>query len=300
MLDLSTGHPTFMEPFWRNWYTNTATYDSYVEYPNDSFSSLDSKFSELHKREKNCNPDGKYFLMGNGATQLISAVCYAIKMKSEFGTSIGAQPPYYYKFPDITKDHFRWVGFDYNVEIITQPNNPDNEFKDSWTGAGHRIYDLSYNWKTYNTPKKYNEDIMIFSASKAFGLAGLRFGWAWISDVEIYTLAKEFIENQTGGVSSLTQETILYALGFLDLNTGFFKDHRKILNDRWKRLKSLPLKKIKLKNNSGMFLMVQGKLPRTVSGISGAKMAWNADETRLNIGCSETEFNKLVEILRKL
>jgi aspartate/methionine/tyrosine aminotransferase len=58
-------------------------------------------------------------------------------------------------------------------------------------------------------PKSYElkqcGDVQIYSASKAFGLSGIRIGWAVCPNPDYYKLIREYMEAMTVGVSILPQ-----------------------------------------------------------------------------------------------
>jgi L-tryptophan---pyruvate aminotransferase len=81
---------------------------------------------------------------------------------------------------------FRWAGDaaayrgkDNFIELVCSPNNPDGAIREAVLDneTGKRVHDLAYYWPQY-TPMRgpADNDIMLFTVSKATGHAGTRIG----------------------------------------------------------------------------------------------------------------------------
>ncbi len=69
-----------------------------------------------------------------------------------------------------------------------------------------------------------------------------------------------------------------------------------VLENRWSTLKSLVPNSL---NKSGMFLWMDGTLPPEIQGINGIHFGVDRRYNRYSIGCSKSDFNKMVDILVK-
>jgi L-tryptophan--pyruvate aminotransferase len=176
---------------------------------------------ELH--EKVHDLDGDYFVViGNGATQVLQSVMWALGQLDVDGPlRVSAPRPYYSRFPSMVKlAGAEWNQSNSNVEIVTSPNNPDGEHQIPTKGK-LPIYDYSYNWPQYTDTNCYVEsldkDIMVFSLAKATGHADMRIGWALIKKTfkkaeKIKTLMETHIEYTTMGTSKQAQEAAFVVL----------------------------------------------------------------------------------------
>lgn len=135
------------------------------------------------------------------------------------------------------------------IEIVCSPNNPDGAIRHAVLGTqgGKRVHDLAYYWPQY-TPMRglADEDIMLFTVSKATGHAGTRIGWALVRDADIARRMVKFIEMNSIGVSKDSQ--IRAARILQVISDGYelpdskgpgrlFHFSRRLLSDRWQRLR---------------------------------------------------------------
>lgn len=167
----------------------------------------------------------------NGAKQGLSACFYAIKkMTSQL---LGLAEPYWCLLPDLIKFHGLCGGFGmypYNVDayLAVAPSNPSGFMPDLecleqtcksknipliHDGAyfSHIYLPTSYKLKVYG-------DAQIFSASKSFGLSGLRLGWIVCRNPDIYQYIIDYMEMMTVGVS-IASQMIMYNL-FLQMQNA--------------------------------------------------------------------------------
>lgn len=293
-LDLSVGQPTFLQTYWDN--KKLQQLNIKTSYPKPEDSELNELICRLHKLEKNCIFDKKFIIYGNGATQLIGAIVKALN------NNVRVKPPYYYRFKNIVETRglkFSKKGL-IGTRIVTIPNNPDNSSLDYPLHFGPIIYDLNYNWSIYKTPRKMNKSIMVFSASKGLGLASIRFAWAFIEDDVLYEKVKEILYHETVHVSQLTIDAMKQILKHEIRNykkNGVFKVGQTILNNRWQKILSMKLPFILL-NNSGMFIYAEGVIPKNIQVMSGSLLGENNQRFRINLGCSESEFQTLIRLLK--
>lgn len=293
-INLGWGSPNFLDEYWkRNHLTDTMN-DVSTQYMLGSSDTLKEGIKEIHRQHKNAKVDDRYIVIGNGATQILNGLINII------GKQTFARIPHFSRFPEMTQlSNLSW-GYKSHLDmlqIITNPNNPDNSILTT-TRTGGKLYDLSYNWKTYTNPVEYNEDIMVFSASKAFGMAPTRIGWAILRDKELAEALEHYIEINTAGVSIEAQDKACQVIAHVLETEGLLFDKGKeILDNRWKVIKELNLP-FELLNESGMFIYAKGKCPESIIGINGKAFGDTEDKFRLNLGCYEEEFEELVRRLK--
>ncbi len=258
-------------------------------------------------------------MIGHGATQVLAAAI----MSTEYD-SIYCRPPYFFRFPDIATYAGKRLtttapAIHLSSEIVVHPTNPDCVFYEPQS-VDQKIFDLCYNWPTYVTPVKYDEDIMIFGLSKATGHAGTRIGWALVRDEQTYHRMTSIIEFQSGGISRDAQyraERILanqnriidsnIKSGRTDTEGTIFEYGRDVLNTRWKKIQQISNKNLKPTNSAGMFLYTEygGSanaaetllLKYGITGTPGSLVGDKDSRVRINIGCSQSDFD---EFLRRM
>lgn len=291
MLSLNWGNALFLEPYWKN---IALPSDSVLpmKYVYGGLPALKDKIISLHQQEQNANIEDKHIVIGNGATQILLALFHSL------GKSVYATPPYFMRFPILADlASINWQDHHSSLRIITNPNNPDNVV----SNEKGDIYDLSYNWTTYTTPLSYNEDVMVYSLSKATGHASSRIGWCLLKDATLADKLTEFIEHATAGVSIEAQTKASHVINSqLDAKHTVFEYGKDILIDRHKKLEqlTLPFEKI---NTSGMFLL--GKMSdaqeffneRKISVNSGESFGLSDEYFRVNLGCSNEEFKEFLK-----
>lgn len=302
-LNLGWGNPNFLIPYWKNISLSLPKHVA-TPYVIGSLPELQEAIKSLHAQEKNAKVSTKHIVVGHGATQILAALLHVINKP------VFANPPFFMRFPEIAKiAKVPWKPCPKGLEIITNPNNPDGTvtLKDS---KFSNIYDLSYNWEQYTTPLNYDEDIMVFSLSKATGHASTRIGWAIIKDAKLAHDVQDYIEHSSCGVSLEAQ---LKALAVIKSQLGnpntCFSYGKKILNNRHRQLErlKLPFKKL---NHSGMFLWAQVKWPiyhpaqifkpKNIIYTSGSLLGGYDDFFRINLGCSEKDFKEFLKRMKVL
>ena len=150
-LDLSYGNPTFMEPYWKN-IDLSIQGNLPNKYIIGSMPELIECIKKIHIQEKNADIVNKHIVIGNGATQLLTAI-----MKVYNKPAI-AYPPYFMRFPKMAEQaNVPWGICSEGIEIVTSPNNPDGTIPNFTNPYDKLIFDLSYNWKQYTKPIRYNE-----------------------------------------------------------------------------------------------------------------------------------------------
>lgn len=296
-IDMGWGSPTFLSSYWNNKslskIQNEPTTKDYLYGSRDS---LKSKIKKLHKKVKNANVKDKHIVVAAGATQILLGILYLLGEDS-YKTSAYAEKPYFSRFPILANYALLdWLKKDSAVYIVTNPNNPDGDIRDH-TKAD--ILDLCYNWPQYTTPVNYDHPVMVFSLSKTTGHANTRIGWAVLKDEDLAKKLERFIEFSTGGLSLEAQikaEQVIETQ--LKVKDTVFKYGKLILDARWGRINKLKHTfPFEVLNNSGMFLWAKGKCPKEILSLSGELLGASDDFFRLNIGCSQSNFNKFLKLV---
>lgn len=159
---------------------------------------------------------GSKVVVANGAKQALGAALYAFK--SEGYSNIWYDIPFYPANPSLIES----VGLarselrDASSVLITSPNNPDglnysNQEIDAFARALPTIHDAAYYSPIYlpeGQEIKHLGNIQIFSASKMYGLSGLRIGYAVCHDERFYKHMVNYIESTTAGVSTVSQDIV--------------------------------------------------------------------------------------------
>lgn len=303
-LDLRYGNPAFLQGYWDR-------FKEYIEvhrlphledvkqlsYQIDSIGELREVIVKTHLTHSNAFICNRNIIIGNGATHVLTALLHALDKP------VYANPPFYPRFTDLSHlAQLHWIKNKYSTQIITNPNNPDGTITGT-EESSTTIYDLSYNWPQYTKPICYNKDIMVFSLAKATGFASTRIGWAIIKDHELANKVQHYIEMSSSGISLEAQHTAIKVLQHqLHFDWTVFKFGQAALEKRWQILNNLKenLKDITILNNSGMFLWCKGKCPENIEVLKGTSFGMDSDEYfRLNLGCSEKDFEILCLILKQ-
>lgn len=159
---------------------------------------------------------GSKVVVTNGAKQALAAALFSFK--SAGYSNIWYDTPYYPANPSLVES----VGLvkselrDASTLLITSPNNPDglnytNQTIDSFARALPTIHDAAYYTPIYlpdGQEVKHLGDIQIFSASKMYGLSGLRIGYAVCHNERFYQDMVDYIEATTAGVSTSSQDIV--------------------------------------------------------------------------------------------
>jgi L-tryptophan--pyruvate aminotransferase len=283
--------------------------------------ALKSAIIELHSQVKNAKTDGRQVVVGAGATQVLIA---ALRAYANKGAKLGfAKEPYFFRFPSF----FHLSGLQMVkrapsvvsplapvVEILTLPKNPTAEVYSSDSESAFVVHDLCYNWPTYTEcPVEYDAEVMVFGLSKTTGHASTRMGWALVKDPEVAALMNEYVECSSSGVSIEAQirSTDILVSQVLRASLGSetaFNFGKRILSERWERLSQFRSDRFIIENASGMFAWVRvpGEVGleffrmRGIAGADGSLCGGTDEHVRLNIGCSNDVFEKLLVRLSQI
>jgi aspartate/methionine/tyrosine aminotransferase len=159
----------------------------------------------------------------NGAKQALGASFFSLKHMGR--SKIGMRTPYWALIPPLATIHgiecLDEYYYDWDSFLCVSPNNPCGslfDFSSLEEECRNKnvplIHDAAYHTHTY-LPFDYKlktlGDVQIYSASKMFGLSGLRLGWAVCPNQDFYKLIQAYMEIMTVGVSVLPQ-VFLYDL----------------------------------------------------------------------------------------
>jgi L-tryptophan--pyruvate aminotransferase len=186
------------------------------------------------------------------------------------------------------------------------------------------IFDVCYNWPQYLIDRDgrshsftIKQDIMIFSLAKATGHAGTRIGWALVRDTQIARYMEDYIEYTTGGVSVEAQHKCLSLLNHQNNLFRLGANHytcfgvgKSILQSRWNDLyNAWKTNKYTILNKYGMFVWCRGanncnaatfERATQTSVISGKICGSDNRYFRINIGCSEKNFEEFINRVNKI
>lgn len=153
-----------------------------------------------------------------GAKHGIFAALHALHQEGV--RSVSYRSPYWASFPFMMeRAGMRSVtdGGDADANLLVMPNNPDGFMTDlaSARAAGRGkplIHDAAYYTKSYfpaGTELGAVGDMQVFSASKMYGLSGLRLGWVVCHERRYRDVVAGFVEATTAGVSTASQRVLM-------------------------------------------------------------------------------------------
>lgn len=169
-------------------------------------------------------------------------------------TSIVSTAPYWTSFPSIAREadlQFLILRKDIDllsmdasshVLLVTSPNNPDSLSTkkgdlDEARSLGIRIiHDAVYNTKAYGfeSIEDLGADVQVFSASKQFGLSGIRVGWVVTSWIDLDSHIQDLTETITSGVCVLAQAMVADVISLINENpecaNKFYKESSEALS----------------------------------------------------------------------
>jgi aspartate/methionine/tyrosine aminotransferase len=270
-------------------------------------------------------------IITNGAKQALGACFYALHQMGN--TKIGMRYPYWALLPPLITMH----GLDYSISeyyqqlfvdsyLCVAPNNPDGWMqKDNYSlSLGLRqlmedgvsvIHDAAYYTHTY-LPEHYPLDVIsdaqIYSASKMFGLSGLRIGWVVCPNVEMYRHIAYYMETMTVGVSNLSQVFLNDLMRFLHscpaVAVRFTRDSRQALYKAKQMVKQIDPTILEVSNNQedipGMFLWAKVGLradfvKAKVNVIDGRYFGMSG-YVRLNLALPEVQLQEVIDRLNSV
>ncbi|KAL8141979.1 hypothetical protein V2J09_015011, partial [Rumex salicifolius] len=230
---------------------------------------LEAQIIRLHRVVGNAVTEGRHLVVGTGVTQLFQAALHALSHESQSQDdrplSVVAATPYYSFYKNAVEYMqsrlYKWAGHvsSFNgegpyVEVVTSPNNPDGFMRKpvikNQSGGGAIVYDFAYYWPQY-TPitSPADHDIMLFTASKITGHAGMRIGWALVKNKEVAERMTQFVVMSSIGVSKDSQ---LRGAKLLEVVSDgaetaavsengdtLFEFGHQVMAERWRRLREV-------------------------------------------------------------
>jgi aspartate/methionine/tyrosine aminotransferase len=159
---------------------------------------------------------GRHIVLTNGGKQALAAGMFALRRRFplEYAT---AKTPFWPCFPSLAaQGGLRWMS-DTNVlsrckdvlRIWTWPNNPDGTYGSLIDTNQVTLWDAVYASPVYGCKDPWWCPSLtmakVGSASKLYGLSGLRLGWLQTDDPDVARYAAEYVEITTSGVSVAAQ-----------------------------------------------------------------------------------------------
>lgn len=229
-LDIDGGDPLIFGSYWRANAEASAVlipgwYRIGYEFYHPLIPAFEEEIRALHSFVGNAITEGRYILIGTGATQLLLAAFLSLSLDAQgLPVSTIVPAPYYETYKRqvdaLQPGGAKWAEFTesfileeaandrFSIEVITSPNNPDGSLRESvLSGNGSRsVYDLAYYWPHYTAISgPLDQDLMIFTLSKITGHAGSRIGWAIIKDYDLYTRMLLYIRLNCIGIAHESQ-----------------------------------------------------------------------------------------------
>lgn len=307
------GHPEFLAPYWTA-HPDTRLYPERGDafrYCTEGLDTLKDSIRYIHKVFGNAECKNHFVVIGGGATQLIPASVYALRIRGY--DSVIAPIPYFPGFRNSAQLlGLKWAGKGHGenvIEFITYPNNPDGRFIDPTYSKSFKIYDLSYYWPHYTKIKAFEADVMLFSLAKVTGHAACRIGWALVKDPEIAAQMHRYVLLNSMGIS-LESQTVASQILQMTANEpdkSCINFACKKLEDRRKQLASALAKhpEFDLLSEWGLYAWIKGdgNLSETflnrfgVIGRPGNVFGVTDEYFRLSMGASNLIFEQLLKRL---
>jgi len=213
---------------------------------------LNQLIRKLHRKYNNVkNVDDKYIIIGPYALVSMIGSLYA------YGKTIGpftlhSPTPYYFGFESRCSSLSGLCEFNSStnlnssnpiVELVSVPCNPSGATNLNLTyNTGSFIVDAVYNWPHLNPDgvTLIDAPVTLFSFTKLGGHASERFGWIFVSDLELALKIKNYFLMIFLVPTSSTLSRAIKILEYINNNGDkFFKFMKDNLNQRWNRLENL-------------------------------------------------------------
>lgn len=185
--------------------------------------------------------DPRFTVFGSGSTQVIHAILLVLAKREGRTLHVGMVTPYYMLMKELIEMTpglaFTTVPEEMDIEIVVAPNNPTGAKIPPQSRAKYILYDHAYDWPTYTeeVSDDTQEAISVFTASKLFGLGGLRLGWAHFADASLGLEVERALELMGICPNSFALETmsnILQLMLTCELYPEFFRVHRDLIQQR--------------------------------------------------------------------
>jgi len=303
----------------------------YNEYPEYSDRKLFHSIRKLHSLENNAITNGRKILLGYGCSHLITVVIWVHLIYYNVNV-LFAQSPFYYRYKKIypffkaLKPDLIWTddlteakelkkSGKIILEFVTSPNNPDSTIRKKMIGD-YCFYDAVYNWSFYTSHVQiYDEDIVLYSASKAVGMAGQRIGWALIKDINFYKRCLDIIKFTTDFISLISREQVRRGIDYVVQTYPIFQTYMtNKYKKRWNSIEKLTIYlnnylPITLVNHDGPYALLKTShnvnlekyLQQKIGINTKSAVIFGLDKrsVRINPGGSDKTFKRLDLFLNK-
>mmetsp|Transcript_22142 Transcript_22142/g.50698 ORF Transcript_22142/g.50698 Transcript_22142/m.50698 type:complete len:927 (-) Transcript_22142:148-2928(-) len=241
---------------------------------------------DFHRYAGNVDLDNHEYdiVVGMGGHQILSAAIFALSQDGP--KTVVARVPHWIRFINManvanTKNASWWERNEANVpgnhsdvvEIVTNPNNPNNEYYEPLYEDSKQIHDLVYYWP--NQQKKgeivpRSDDIMVFSMSKIGSMPDLRLAWAFVKrkapgvERDVAKTMKTYISDTIQSPSGMTvlRGTKLLNTATMSSSTDndYFEYGFEKVKSRFDRLTGLIQKsagKLERRSKFGIFFLIE-------------------------------------------
>lgn len=159
VINIGHGDPTIFRTWWSKHdilpLINTSSINLY-EYQEEDFNDL-VKLTNCFHSLFGTDCASASIVYGNGSTQVINAILYAISRRLNRTIVVGYEPPVYMLMHEFLSNS-KWIKVtfditqpDIDVEIVIDPNNPCGKQRTKCSNSRYTIYDKAYNWPIYST-----------------------------------------------------------------------------------------------------------------------------------------------------
>lgn len=196
IINIGHGDPTIFREWWikHNILPDINTRTEKIYEYQEKYIELIGLTHKFHKIfGTDCETAG--IVYGNGSTQVINAILYAICRRMNRCIVVGYKLPVYMLMHEFLT-YSKWIEVtfdlertDIDVEIVIDPNNPSGEKRVKCSNATYTIYDRAYNWPIYIDPVSetscHEHEITVYTMSKCMGMGGIRIGWAFVNNEDL-------------------------------------------------------------------------------------------------------------------
>ncbi len=250
----------------------------------------------------------------NGAKQALAASFYSLYQLGY--RSLGMRIPYWALIPPLAQEHNLNIVFkNFDSYLCVAPNNPDGFYPQD-------IEDMALSFKESNIPFIHDAvywnysyisrdinilpsigDMQIFSASKLFGLSGIRIGWIVCHNPKFYHHLQYYMEMMTVGVSIMPQLFLLDLLQRMKYNPEevihFENEAYLSLQKSREILKKIPSSTLSIENNVGMFAWCKKgpkiDFSKTSVSVLDGKFFGSPGMVRINLATKHEQLEKAVQ-----
>jgi aspartate/methionine/tyrosine aminotransferase len=250
--------------------------NSLLEYSSDEAEvtltgDIVKKFHSHYSHDENNTYSDYSILFANGSTQVIHAILHTIARIKGRQIRVGYSYPYYHMMNDLISNDkmFSLVILDSNdllannmdvdVEIVTTPNNPKGTSHKKKSNARYIIYDRAYSWPWYTSDYKADlqqEEIVVYTSSKLFGMGGIRIGWCFIKEGHLADEIKETIHYMSIDINRLGLYIVRKIMTMLNASKEERVTLHEIISKELTRRRSLINEYLTVMNTNGPYAWI--------------------------------------------